>query len=193
MTNEELKQLWGKQTDGVTPVSPAAIWALAQASERFERTIFWRDAREWAATILVAGFFLYVALFHGTIHWLVLAAALISFWPTTYVALLRRKRAAPEMADNLIGCLHGSIASVRHQIGLLRSVHRWYLGPIALSILLVFVDLRQWERGPVRTAAFFGMGIALFAGIWMLNRHAVRKDLEPRLRELERVLTGLLG
>jgi len=58
--------------------------------------------------------------------------------------------------------LRDSIASVNHQIDLLRSVHWGYLAPLRLSILLVFVDLRKWEHGITHILLVFGFGIALF-------------------------------
>ncbi len=140
---------------------------------------------------MVAGYFFYAAFCHETIRWLVLLAALIACLPMAYVTVLRRKRARPEPNVSLVEYLRDSIASVRHQIGLLRSVHWWYLAPIALSISLVFIDRRQWERGLVATLVFWGVGIILFVGIWILNQHAVDKNLQPRLRDLETTLAEL--
>lgn len=193
MTNDEPKKIWAQQTAGITPVSPEGIWKVAQASERFEHTIFWRDTREWIATIAVAGYFFYAAFSHETIRWLVLLAALIACLPMIYVTVLRRKRVRPEPSVSLVEYLSESIASVRQQIGLLRSVHWWYLAPITLSISLVFVDRRQWERGLGATLFFWGVGIVLFVGIWMLNQEAVRKNLLPRLRDLETTLAELVS
>ncbi len=45
MTNDEPKKIWAQQTAGTTPVSPEGVWKVAQASERFEHTIFWRDTQ----------------------------------------------------------------------------------------------------------------------------------------------------
>ncbi len=190
MTNEEIMNLWGQQAEDVA-VSPEEIWQLAQASERFERTIFWRDIREWAATVVVAGCFLYFAFSEGTTRWLILAAAVVCCGPMAYLTLRRPKRLRPETAGSVLEHLRAAVASLQHQIGLLRSVHWWYLMPIALAISFVFIDRRQWERGFVATLLVSGFGIGLFLGIWMLNQRCVRQDLEPRLRELERTLSQL--
>lgn len=188
MTNDELKDIWARQSKTEAILTPEKVWRLARASERFERTIFWRDAREWIATAVVEGVLLLFIFSRLSVHWLLLGAAVLVCLPMTYATLLRRQRPGPDSYRSLTDHLRGSIASVQHQIGLLRSVHWWYLTPCALGILLVFVDRRQWERGLIHTVFFFGFGIALFVGIWMLNQHAVRKDLEPRLRKLEETL-----
>ncbi|HEV2095729.1 MAG TPA: hypothetical protein VGQ82_04435, partial [Chthoniobacterales bacterium] len=117
--------------------------------------------------------------------------------PMSYVAFLRRKRPPLKSSRSLTDHLRESIASVQHQIGLLGSVLWWYLAPLALSWMLVFVDRVRSARllagaysGPelLFSAAF---AVAIFVGVWKLNERAVRKDLEPRLRELEKTLTEL--
>jgi hypothetical protein len=195
MTSEELNDIWAEQNVSGKPVvvSTEAIWQVAQASERFEQTIFWRDAREWLATALVAGVFLYTAFAHGTIRWLPLLTAILACFPMTYATLRRRKRSASNSGRKVIDHLQDSIASVQLQIGLLRSVLWWYLLPIAICMLLIFVD--RLERVPLRFGPWFFIAcvfaIAVFAGIWQLNQRAVHNDLEPRLRKLEETLAEL--
>jgi len=193
MTNEELKNIWAQQARPEKPVtiSPEAIWHLAKASERFERTIFWRDAREWLATAVVAGVFIVYAFGFRTVHWLPILAAAMACLPMTYVAFLRARRSAPLSSATVRDHLRLSIASVRQQIALLRSVLWWYLGPIALSLILITVDLLQSARLQIGPGFFLQAAIsgAIFFGVWGLNQRAVRTDLEPRLRKLE----GTLG
>lgn len=79
------------------------------------------------------------------------------------------------------------------QIRLLRSVLWWYLAPIALSLFLISFDSRMFRRLHF-DGRFFLMNavtLAVFYWIWQLNQRAVRKDLEPRLRELEGTLAEL--
>lgn len=191
MTNDELKDIWARQPAGGPAVSPEAIWSVAQASERFERTIFWRDAREWLATVVVAAVFAYDAFAHGTVRWLSLLAVLIACLPMSYATFVRRGRPAPTSTGNVADNLRGATVSVRQQIGLLKSVFWWYLLPLAFCLLLIFVERRQWERGWLSSLLSLAFGVVLFVGIWMLNQHGVRADLEPRLRQLERTLAEL--
>ncbi|CAN5511862.1 hypothetical protein BH20VER3_BH20VER3_22410 [soil metagenome] len=191
MTNDELKDIWARQAGTAAPLTPEKVWRLAKASERFERTIFWRDAREWIATVVVEVWLLLFIFSRPTWHWLLVGATILVCLPMTYATLLRRKRPDPTSYRSLSDHLRESIARVQHQIGLLRSVHWWYLAPLALALLLFFFDLRQWERGLAHTLFFFGFGIVLYVGIWMLNQRAVRADLEPRLRKLQEALAEL--
>ncbi len=194
MNPDELRTLWSQQavTPSLVRLSPEAIWRLASESTRFKRTIFWRDVREWAATILVAGGFLYMALKPGHIHWLMIAAAIIACLPMSYVALRERKSRAPQAAS-LTDHLRNSIAQVEEQILLLRSVGRWYLAPLALSATLFLVDglinapLPRAERTLLLIPFVLGVAIvaAVFYGVWWINQRAVRRHLEPRLRQLE--------
>lgn len=100
---------------------------------------------------------------------------------------------APEPSQSLAKHLRDSIASVQLQIRLLRSVLWWYLAPIALSLFLISFDSRMFRRLHF-DGRFFLMNavtLAVFYWIWQLNQRAVRKDLEPRLRELEGTLAEL--
>ncbi len=202
MHADELKELWSKQpppSAGEARVSPALVWRLASESSRFERTIFWRDLREWLATILLAGAFLYTGCAHKHIHWPIVGAAIIVFLPMTYVAIRNRKRPKPEASANLTSHLRDSIAELRLQVELLRSVGRWYLAPIALSGLLVGADVFFTTpvpigmRGRLLIPLLFGAVVtsAVFYGVWKLNQSAARNRLEPRLRQLEEILTEL--
>lgn len=197
MTNEELKDLWSQQSGPEKPITipPEFIWRLAQESARFERTIFWRDAREWLATAFVAGVFLFEAFHYRPIHWLPIVAAVIACLPMTYVAFRRQKGPAPEASQSLTNHLRDSIARVQHQIGLLRSVLWWYLAPLALSVMIIRLDRVHSIRGTADTGnysvAALLLGAAVFFGIWELNQHAVRKHLEPRVHELEKTLSEL--
>ncbi len=193
MTNDELKDIWTRQSGATAIVTPEKVWRLAKASERFEHTIFWRNAREWIATVVLEGLLLWSILSRPTVPWLLVGAAVLVCWPMTYATLLRRKRPDPDLSRRVSEHLRDSIASVQQQIALLRSVLWWYLTPCVLAILLIFVDLRQWERGFIHNVVAFGVGIFLYVGIWLLNQRAVRKDLEPRLRRLQEALAELEG
>ena len=200
MNPDELKNIWSQQTVpalGVVRLTPEIIWRLASENARFKRTIFWRDVREWFATIFVAGVFLYTAFTPGRIHWPMIAAAIIACVPMTYVTLRKKKQPTREAA-NLVDHLRDSIAQVEYQVELLRSVARWYLAPLTVSGAIFLLD--GLLTAPVPAAARklmfvpFFLGILVIGGVfyvvWKLNLYAVRKHLEPRLRELQETLAG---
>ena len=201
MNPEELKNIWAQQpasSVGVVKLTPESIWRLASESARFKRTIFWRNAREWLATILLVGAFLYVAFIPERIHWIMVAAAIIVCIPMTYVALRGRKRPSRAVAS-LADHLRDSILQVQDQIELLRSVARWYLAPLAVSGMMFLLDgllTAPIPPGKRKLMIFpFALGIIVIAVtfylVWKLNQHVVRKHLEPRLRELEQTLADI--
>jgi hypothetical protein len=192
MTNEDLKNIWAQQSTGNRSIliAPESVWRLARQSQRFESTIFWRNVREWAATVFVSGIFLFYAFSRPTIHWLPVVAAILAFLPMTYLAIFSRKRPMWETSRSLTDHLRDSIASVRCQIRLLRSVLWWYLAPLALGLLLIQVDAATSGRvdfdGKLLLSSL--ATIAVLFGVWKLNQRAARTDLEPRLHELEKTL-----
>lgn len=200
MTNEELKYLWSQQSGQRNPIKipPEFIWQLAQESARFERAIFWRDTREWLATVFAAGVFLFIAFQYRTIHWLLVVAALITCLPMTYVAFRRPQARVPDGAPSLINHLRTSIANVQHQIELRRSLLWWYLAPLALSGTIVLLDIVLTVRMRPDAATVFGgvlslgaVMVAVFFGTWKLNQRRLRKYLKPRLQELEKTFAEL--
>ncbi|MDQ6808779.1 MAG: hypothetical protein M3Z64_05060 [Verrucomicrobiota bacterium] len=203
MTPDELKQLWSQADTKVarSAVTPELICRLAKESARFDRKIFWRDAREWVATIFVVGMLLRFALIAPRIHWPLIAAALIACVPMVYVTLGRRKRTRPNAAAPLREHLCESIAEVQHQFDLLTSVARWYLGPLGVSAAILLFDrffsLPRSAPPPVRhfLAGVFVIGAlftaAVFYAVWKMNQVAARKRLAPRLRRLRETLAAL--
>jgi hypothetical protein len=198
MNPEDLKNIWAKQpasSGGVVRLTSESIWRLANESARFKRTIFWRDLREWLATILLAGGFLYIAFIPERIHWPMVVAAIIACIPMTYVASRRKKRPT-RPAASLADHLRDSIARVQEQIELLRSVAAWYLAPLAVSGLIFLLDslltapIPPTERKLMLFPFVLGVIVTavVFYLVWKLNQHAARKHLEPRLRELGQTL-----
>jgi hypothetical protein len=202
MNPDELKSIWAQQPGssiGIVRLTPEIIWRLASESARFKRTIFWRDVREWLATIFVAGVFLYAAFgIRDRIDWPMVAAAIIACLPMTYVAFRRPKNLVPETNPALADHLRDAIANVQRQIELLRSISRWYLAPLAVSAAIVLIDV--FFKAPTSRAKIFviipvlleaGVIAAAFYAVWKMNDYAARKHLEPRLRELKQTLADV--
>ena len=112
MNPDELKNIWAQQPTssvGVVRLTPEIVWHLASENARFKRTIFWRDVREWVATVFVAGVLFYIGCLDNHIHWPMILAAIIACVPMTYVALCYRKRRAPDPNAVLTDHLRNSI------------------------------------------------------------------------------------
>jgi hypothetical protein len=106
----------------------------------------------------------------------------------------RRYRSTP--GDSLLRTVEGSLAQVEHQIWLLRNVAWWYLLPI-FTALMAFAGQGAWQsrsdglKTLAEFAAVTAVFVAVFGFIYWLNQYAVRKQLEPRQKELQTLLRNL--
>jgi len=93
----------------------------------------------------------------------------------------------------LVTKVEADIAELRHQCRLIRSLWVWYLAPCAgaMAIHCWMIIQRSPAWSPLRhPLGMFCIGIILAATIGfvcVINRHALRKRLEPRLAELEKL------
>jgi len=199
MSFDELQLAWQQQR-AVSPqsvVDASAIREVRTKSRAFARTILWRDVREVLASFLVAGVFGHVAWsahHEGAGSWPAWIAAALPLGVGCYFLIDRwvmRRRAVPQGGD-LRTELNRAIGEVQHQIWLLRNVAWWYLAPLALSTIMLAVQLTFYgpENMPVWAELFVWAIILGTTGwldkwIWDLNQKAVRNDLEPRLQNLQ--------
>jgi hypothetical protein len=100
---------------------------------------------------------------------------------------------------SLLARLDAEIAELCHQRRLLLSIWKWYLAPITAAIAIVCITISfnrpAWDlsRDPVFMGGYF-VFVAFFVwGAWILNRRAVRKQIEPRLAELEKLRRDILS
>jgi len=108
----------------------------------------------------------------------------------------------------LLTKLSADIAELHHQRRLLLTLWWWYLGPIALAVAvfattllriaviqlppeLLATLLKQPFIWALLAITVVGIGLLLWFG-WVINRRAVRKRIEPRLDELEKLQRSLL-
>jgi len=114
----------------------------------------------------------------------------------------RRRRLGP--GAPLLAKLEADIAELRHQRRLLLSLGRWYLAPVGVAwAIMVAVNLQNASRHAppgfladlMRDPATAGFIVLYFAvivpligwGAWAANRRAVRRRIEPRMEELEKM------
>lgn len=171
-------------------------------------TLLIRDWLEVAAGLLVAAIIVFLWVHMGTRGWpLVFALGLILGLSAFFLRerlRVRRRRLGP--ATPLLAKVEADIAELRHQHRLLSNVGRWYLAPCAAAILIVTATAlrmlppgllaKLWEHPVVLLwpALYFLVILPLcFWGIWAANRAAVRKNIEPRLVDLEKLRADLTG
>jgi general stress protein CsbA len=194
MNDEEMKRLWQNQPLPEPPKDVATLVAMAgQEHRKFQRTIFWRDFREVGVALALIPVFLAFAQRKDalwTSYLIVLALVFVAGFMV--IDRLRWRKAAAGPGETIADTIAAALAEVEHQIWLLRNVLWWYIGPLmgALIIDTAHLMLRR-ERNPSGfigpIAVFFLVGVIL----WWANQRAVKRCLEPRRRELQKLLEAV--
>lgn len=165
-----------------------------------EKALFARDTLEGFAGLLVAGTCGLIWWQQGKAGWPIgFAITLILGVTAVFVRerlRTRRSRIGPDKP--LLVKVEAQIAELRHQRELLSHLWWWYLGPCAAVIVIVWFtlvrNLPSWSpmKEPLMIA-FFGAFFSLCLGFaWFINHRATRKQLDPRIVELEKLRDDLL-
>lgn len=173
---------------------------------RLAATLLLRDWAEAAAGLLVAAFIVFVWTHLGTKGWplgfaLALILGLSGFFLRERLRT-RRRRLGPEAG--LLAKVEADLAELRHQHRLLSNIWFWYLAPCGAAILIVSATLLRmlppgflaqlWQHPEVLFwfALYFVVILpVLFWAIAAANRRTVRKNIEPRIAELEKLRADL--
>ncbi len=191
MTNEspsnDMKNLWQSQPTEPPRIPPEEI---RKKMNKFERRIFWRNVREYAAgAVVIAIFGYYEWRFHAL---LVRIGSGLIIAGTLYVMYQLHQRASTRLAPADLGlstCIDFHRKSLERQRNALRTVWSWYLLPFVpgLAVLVVGSIVSQWaEKGHLVINSFVSPAImaAIFFAIWKLNRRAAEK-LQTQIDELD--------
>lgn len=196
MNFEDFQKSWQSQ-DAAKQVSINADVLLNEIRRKqlcFRRMIFWRDVREIGVAALLTPLFIYSG---WTVHWTLYLSAFACFvvGADMWLDRLRQKKLTPDLHGSLKDCAATSLAEVSHQIWLLKNVLWNYILPLTVPMLLFF-GWCVWDmRGSVGARILyllylFGFALAIDVGVYWLNQYAVKKGLEPRRQELEKLLAG---
>ena len=163
--------------------------------QQFRRTIFWRDVREVGVAALLVPVFICAGWKY---HWTLYLSAFSCFVVGADMVLDRfqQKRKTQDLHGSLKDCTATALAEVSHQIWLLKNVLWNYILPGSVTTLLFF-GWCAWSM-PFPVAAkiiflLFLVGFVLLTDVFIywLNQFAVKKTLEPRRRELEKLLNEI--
>ena len=207
MNWNDYEAIWKRQE---LPVGAGADLASLKATfetkhRKLAATLFIRDIAEAAAGVLVAGAISFMWWKQGTTGW-PLSIALVLILGVTGVFIKERLRTHRQRLGAeapMLARLEAEIAELQHQRHLLLRVRTWYLLPCAAAILIVLATVLR--NAPAEALAdhwpiiggFFGAYLVLLCFLfwlaWRINRQAVRKQIEPRLAELESLRRELLA
>lgn len=210
MNFDDYEALWKRQTPPAGP--SASLPALKENFELHRRRqavrLFFRDWLEALTGIMLAGFLVFLWWQLGRTGW-PLAAAIALFLGISGIFLrerLRTRRLHLGADATLLDKVAADLAELQHQRRLLLKLWSWYLAPCLGAMLIAGFTvvrhlppefLRALREQPSAIAFIAGYcGIVLpacFWGVWALNRRIVRRNLEPRIAELEKLRSDLLS
>jgi hypothetical protein len=194
MTDEfsspDIQGLWQNQPTEPPKISPEE---LRHKMNKFERRIFLRNIREYAAGVfVVAGFGFYEWKFPAPL--MRLGSGLV-IAGTLYVMFQLHRRASFQPAPAGLGlntCIEFHRQSLERQRDALRSVWSWYLLPLVpgLAVFMLGAGISQLTAHPEhlgRAVMSFsvqvGVDAVVFFGIWKLNQYAAGK-LQAQIDEI---------
>jgi hypothetical protein len=189
MNDDELKNLWQRQTLRMPDISEAQlIPAMQKQTTQLRRLLGARDVRELAAcgiVIIIFGIF-YFTVYREPIPRL---GDLIVIGSTIFIAwkLVHARRSTPPAppGSTTVESLRAELHSVRTQSRLLGSVLWWYLLPLLIGLLVSTWGLPIHLHAKITSTLVF-VGVNAF--VYWLNQWARTKQLLPVEAQLESLL-----
>ncbi len=110
---------------------------------------------------------------------------------------VRRSRLSAEAT--LLAKIEADLAELQHQRQLIGKLWRWYLGPVLAAMIIVGATITHsrppWDisHDPIFVTGFWLFNAAAFWFAWKINQQALRKQIDPRIAELEKLRRDLLA
>jgi hypothetical protein len=175
---DQIRNAWQQQ-----PVENVAMSLedLRRRAGKFQRRIWWRNAREYVAVaVVVVVFGYYIKAIPGP---LARAGSLLTIAGALYVAYQLHRRASSEDAPAAAAfedCLNFHRHGLERQRDALRSVWSWYLGPLVPGLAVFIAGTAIAEPLAVRYRLLSGALMFAIVGVvfWLvakLNQIGARK------------------
>lgn len=192
MNDPELKELWLNQPPaGRAQPSGEALLANTKAKmKKMDRTLFWRDIREYVACAFIVWWFGLRGT--GADNALTITGRVVVVAGCLLIAGVlyysqRRQRPKADIAS-VRKALEGELDRINRQIKLLRSVLWWYVLPISVGCALIVFGT---AKNPASVAA--GLGAIVFVCIFVcwINQFAVKRTLVPLQKQLQETIDSI--
>jgi len=188
---DDLRHLWQKQE--VEEMKMISVDELRVKAAKFQSRIRWRNLREQAACLFVIAAFGAMSLKTSQTVPRIGFALIIA--GAIYVAWHLQKWGSPKVLPADLGranCVGFYRDELERQRNLLRSIWKWYLGPLipGMSLLVIY---GIWVAPPDRRWFPLSYAVAAGAFFWLigwLNQRAARR-LEGQIAELDRELPSM--
>jgi hypothetical protein len=185
--DNNMKQAWQSQT---TEGMRMSVVEVQQHAGRFQRKIWWRNIREYAAAGVVVLFFGYRLM--GTADLLVRIGMGLIICGTCYLTWQLHRRGSSRPLPTQAG-LSNFIEFQRRELvrqrDMLTNLWSWYLGPLLPGLVVMIVAMGRANPAHrqdiwLLTAIYLGVILAVFLGIDRLNKRAARR-LQRQIDELD--------
>jgi hypothetical protein len=203
MNWNDYEAVWKRQEPPVGETADLAglRTTLEARSRKLHGVLLVRDFGEAGAGLLVAAALAFAWWRLGRTAWpMALAIGLLLGISAFFIReRFRARRLRPDADAPMLAKVEADLSLLRRQCRLVRTLWAWYLGPCAAAVALTVgvIVRREPKWSPLRDPALLaGLGF-LFALVfwfgWELNRRALRRRLEPRLAELEKLRRDILS
>lgn len=190
---DELRELWSATP--VPPVKSTEVLAMVEKRmKRFDRMVFMRNLRECAASLVVSGVFLAMALkshepWQRAGEWIIVISGLVTAFTLVRYGRSGKPLDAGRSLTEYVGEL---MKRYDQQIWLLRNVKYWYLLPMYVGLLMLTggMLLQQSRAGAMKwpTLAMPVVYTAVFGWIWWLNEVSAAGKLRNCKEKLLRMM-----
>jgi hypothetical protein len=176
MSDLDLKKLW--QSDEPDDGPTMDLESVKKQAQAFERKIRRRNALEWIASAFVVVFFGTDALDSETTAVAVgnTLIALAAIGISVYLWRKGRVELNVDPTMDAMGFAEAQAGAMEEQARLLAWVPLWYLGPLAVGMVVLMIGRFPTDgRGLVPWALTAGVVAVVFAGVAWLNIRGARK------------------
>ena len=198
---EELQMMWQAEADQTQlRVSMDQMADIArQRANELRRVIDVRDLREIIVSIIMIPLWIWMGVTMGQ-PWTWYLTLIPFVWGGVYQWFIRRRRQQTvrnlDPQQSLLGTLQSDRREVQHQINHLGSVHKWYLLPYGVPLVIYFLHLAWLSTDTSMEFIGFAGGLNGFLAlvyylVYRANQTVVRKDLRPRLQTLDGLIAKL--
>lgn len=175
---EELRQIWQSQSPQQISEEVQRTMQFVESKTRsFDRTIYWRNAREYVAAAIVCplfGFWAYHA--QGSLEKAGLAIISVSaLWIIGFMLWKQRPGLEPDPLLALNTYQESLLAKYDRQASLLRTAGLWYVLPLTAGSVVARYGADN-QRITWHLFAMIGFGVVL----WLANYYAAKKIVSDR-------------
>lgn len=196
MSDEEMKDIWMNSHDGqrIKFNIPNLIANLKIKIKKIDRTLFFRDAREIAAAVVVMVVFSYKS-YTENILVSKMANALVAIWCIYVIYRLldvRKYKQVSDLGSTLKMQLAQQKMYLQKQAHLLDTALTWYIAPPAVLGMISIIG-RSYSGGFEWGKILLSLAIILIIswGIYVLNRKAAKSAYQPLIENIDNILAQL--